>query len=165
MESEANAAVLRAIADVLCKTGGLMLVAGCLGYLAFFWATAPRWESVTGTVVSREIVTHARSGTRGSSTHRPELTYTYRVGGQDYRSRRIGDSEVSRNYYIRSLAVRAIDSYPLGPVTVYYDPTDPRRSALDTSLLNIFVIMAGGFGLLLATFGVRMSRKDPTAQP
>ncbi len=158
----------RIVTGLLCRMFGLTILVSCLLYLLIVWAMAPRWQSVTGMIVKREI--NWQSGGRSSrgsanlGSYHPEITYSYQVAGQDYTSRRIGDGTTGRNYYIRSFAHRAIDRYPFGPVTVYYDPTNPARSALDPSVLNGLVLGLSGFGLLLAAIGYRMRRKDAAAK-
>ena len=158
----------RIVAGMVCKMFGLTSLASCLLYIAIAWAMAPRWQSVTGTIVYRDISWHAGGrSSRGGATlgsYDPYVTYNYQVAGRDYSSHRIRDSGLSVTSYFRSFAASAIDRYPFGPVTVYYDPNNPARSALETSVLNGLVLGLGGFGLLIAGIGFRMRRKDLAAK-
>lgn len=151
---------------IACWNIGGLLFGGVLIWGIVNWASAPRWQSVTGQMVFTEITTHTSRNSRGSNTtHTPRLNYRYNVGGRDYMSNRVRDGSISRNYMTQRGAQQIIDRYTNGPLIVYYDPADPQRAALDTSPLNDLLIYTGAFGLLLIIAGFvtthRFARDDP----
>lgn len=155
------------IVRLTCWNLGGLIFGGVLIWGVYSWASAPRWQTVIGQVVFTEITTRDSRNSRGvsSTTYSPRLNYRYQVGGRDYLSNRFRDGSISRNYMTERGARQAIDRYTSGPLTVYYDPVDPQRSALDVSPLNDLLIYTGGFGLLLIVAGFvlmhRFARDDP----
>lgn len=112
------------------------------------------WQTVTGRVVSSEVVS------RGPNRYRPAITYEYRVGDDLYRSSGLGltDETWSTGNH-RNVAEEVAAHAPGAAVTVHYDPADPQRSALQLrdrggSGWRLLGLISGGLALLclLAVF-------------
>ncbi len=86
-------------------------------------SVASQWPRTMGTVLSSTVqVGHGG----GSRNEQPLVYYAYQVNGEVFQGHRV---RVGR---IPSSASSTIARYPAGsPVVVYYDPSDPRNSALE----------------------------------
>ncbi|MCV9935949.1 DUF3592 domain-containing protein [Boseaceae bacterium BT-24-1] len=63
----------------------------------------------------------------GTVVNVPDVAYTFKIGGQDYRGTRVSLGDISGKY-----AEEALARYPAGKtVTVYYDPADPDDCVLE----------------------------------
>jgi hypothetical protein len=88
--------------------------------------------------------------------HTPVIEYTYVVDGKPYRNDAFtaGDDEMRED-----LARSILERYPVGaPCTVYYDPADPRISALSihpTSRVVTLMIVTLCLGTMQLLAGVR----------
>jgi hypothetical protein len=139
----------------------IVLVALPMGAVAFLLAgrawrglcqilTARRWPSVAGQVVAsgvKETAVRVRRRTRGTrfrlaQRYAPQVVYVYEVSGVGYRGDRIHLNETvlaSGPDYAEWVAAR----YPVGsPVTVYYNPANPGKTALDLHISWTFWIYA-----------------------
>lgn len=141
-----------------------LLISACAGGVTFLiaWAliasgfrsrrdalASQTWPFVIGAVVAARV-TESRSSSNSSNTFSPLITYEYEVRGQHYRSSNrsfAGDMEPADQGYAQSVVAHYL-SNPL--VTVYYDPSDPARAALDRKIGNAWKITVGvGVGLVL----------------
>lgn len=112
------------------------------------------WPSVEGEIRSSEVV---RSSTSDGTSFRAEVTYTYRVDGQNFTGDRIQTTTVSSSN--RSRAVSIQRQYPVGQsVEVFYNPERPDRALLEPGVRSgsLFVFAFGGLfsgaGLLMILF-------------
>ena len=156
-----------------CLAFGGLLVAIALLWVAVHWLNAPAWASVEGQLVEARVTSDTRtvntgssrtggSGTRQQRYYRADIGYRYRVGGRDYSGSGIGDGE-DWNYWSYDSAAAAVARYSGSGVTVYYDPADPERSALDTNIFGIVPPVIGGIGLLLLGLGMWLRRRHGEA--
>lgn len=116
------------------------------------YVVATTYERTTGTVQSAEMKTTQHVGRihlGGNRYYEPNVTYSYRVGGQNYTGRNVAlGGEIDTN--ARSRATEVLDRYSAGErVTVYYDPDSPESAHLSRR----FAFFPGGVlfavGLLL----------------
>ena len=117
-----------------------------IAFLAMFFAgkrraaEIARWPTVTGSIVLSRVEEFTirrdkmKRTARGMSAtrraHMPVVEYRYAVGGKEYSSRSVwADTEVSGDMaYAQNIATR----YQPGMVVmVFYDPADPKRTALE----------------------------------
>ena len=151
-----------------CLAFGGLLVAIALLWVAAHWLNAPAWATVEGQVVQARVASDTRTVSRGGSSrtgggggtrqetfYRADIVYRYRVGGRDYTGFGIGDGE-DWNYGTHDGAASAVARYDQPGVTVWYDPADPERSALDTNIFGIVPPIIGGIGVLLLGLGLRL---------
>ena len=81
--------------------------------------------------------------------YQPKIVYQYRVHDQDYEGSHVRFDEVSSDR--PSEARKAVDAYPVGrTVDVFYDASDPSRSALEVGLNGSDPL----WGMLLLPFNV-----------
>ncbi len=93
---------------------------------------AAGWPITRGTVMSATVQVSHNGGSRHEA---PLVLYTYQVNGQVYQGQRVrvGD-EYGRTRVngAASSAANTVARYPAGScVEVFYDPTNPARSALE----------------------------------
>jgi hypothetical protein len=159
------------LGPLFCFGLGGPLAGLALLWLAVHWLSAPGWASVEGQVVQARVKADTRtvssgssrtggSGTRQESYYRADIVFHYRVNGRDYTGYGIGDGE-DWNYWSYGSAVAAVARYSGPIVTVYYDPSNPERSALDTNIFGIVPVIMGGLGagLLVLGFWLRRGRR------
>lgn len=93
-------------------------------------AEASGWPSGTGTVDRAWIDTQQGGGRRNRTRYYPRVEYRYPVGGTIYRNHYIWLTS-SHSYSTYDGAMAVVRAYPPGSrVQVFYNPADPRRSAL-----------------------------------
>jgi hypothetical protein len=134
----------------ICGVGALVwyLVTAQLAWSAQSWAVAD------GRVVESTIAAVAGKG----RNYAPVVTYSFEAGGQTYTGRGIY-VDGPRNYSSTDRAARDLRDYPTGaPVRVYYDPADPRRTALRLEADYTPIMISAGFGLFmfLVGFAIRL---------
>lgn len=89
-----------------------------------------RYQSVPGVVTQSRI--RDLSDSEGT-TYKPDVAYTYVVGGRTYSGDRIRTKDLATSNHAR--ARRIIADYPVNAaVQVRYDPSDPARALLDPRL-------------------------------
>jgi len=134
-----------AIAAFFCVIGGP--ISGYFLTRIFFEARASAsWPSVSGTVTKVQI------GNTGVGRYFADVSYNYRVGGNDLTGSKVRASD--GEYNIRDGAVQAIRGLSVGQsVPVYYNPSDPGQALLrpgagfqEYALLFVPVLMFG-FGV------------------
>lgn len=152
------------VGPLLCAGLGGLLTGVALLWLAIHWFSAPGWATAEGRIVQAGVTSGSYTvsrangrGTRQETRYRADISYRYTVGGRDYTGQGIGDG-VDWNYWSYESAAAAVAPYNQAVVTVYYDPSDPGRSALDTSVFGIVPLILGGAGLPLLGLGLWLRR-------
>lgn len=119
------ASALIALAALIA--GGLVLIAGvvvvytALAMIGLARASR-RWPSSSGRIVRSEI-----------RDDRAFIRYGYAVEGEEYEGSDVASGD--RPYRTARSAARRLQRYPVGaPVTVYYDPRQPRIAILEPGL-------------------------------
>lgn len=103
-------------------------VLACLTIVLFDFGDGVRgvrsldWSPTRGVVLSAE---YRNGGDKGS--YSAAAAYTYTVAGQRYSGNRVSFAHQAGEAYVEALIAPL---QPGDPVTVYYDPADPRRSVL-----------------------------------
>ncbi len=84
---------------------------------------AAAWPEVRGTVLSATVQVSAQGNGRHET---PLVLYSYRVGDREFQGSRVNVGALTRQ------AADVVARYPAGScVQVFYDPSDPTRSALE----------------------------------
>jgi len=113
----------------------VLLLAGGVGFFftairPFFQGMAARdWVETPCHILSSEVKRSA--GSKGGSTYRPEINYTYQVDGRQYQSDRyqFGFRTSSSG---RESKAAVVARYPRGKMAVcYVDPHNPQEAVLD----------------------------------
>jgi len=126
-----------AIFGGLCAVIVPLLVLGGLGYFLYrrsqqanvARAAAQAWPHTSGTVLRSRVQTR-RSG--NSTSHYPVVVYEYEVGGRRFQGQTIKAGDQFMSVRIMGQADETVDRYPVGKhVTVYYNPQNPKESALE----------------------------------
>ncbi|MBI3882343.1 MAG: DUF3592 domain-containing protein [Verrucomicrobia bacterium] len=111
--------------------------------------SAQNFASAPGRVTHSEVI--RMRGSKGGSSYRPKIVYTYEVDGRTLTSEQYHFGEMSSSDARWANAVLA--QHPVGrEVTVRYDPADPKRAVLKTGIEGdeLFV------GLFLTPFNAIM---------
>ena len=111
---------------------------------------AQHWLAVKASIQSSSV--RCWRSSKGSTTYRPQIAYTYAVGTNTYRSDvvRFGPQAVGR-----AEAEETSRRFPQGAEAVaYVDPGAPYRAVLDHDLLSSEVKWEIGDGLALVVAGV-----------
>jgi len=123
---------------------GIAILAAAFGVTSFVRAqrlagASARWPTVPGTVTASTVIEEEieekrsddKSIIRKIRRYQVDLRYAYQVGKRDF----VGTTENwgwTGIYGLRELAEKAAGQYSQGqPVTVYYDPEQPRNAVLD----------------------------------
>jgi hypothetical protein len=124
---------------------GIAILAAVFGVTSFIRArrlagASARWPTVPGTVTASSVIEEEiedkssddkSSIIRKTRRYQVDLRYAYHVGKRDF----VGTAENwgwTAIYGLRELAEKAAGQYSQGqPVTVYYDPEQPRNAVLD----------------------------------
>lgn len=95
------------------------------------------WETVDGVVTSSSVT--ESTGGEGGTTYCLNVYYEYVVDGNTYNGDRVS---FSSDNSCDSWSQNADDDYPEGSeITVYYDPSDPSESVLESGLSGVDFIM------------------------
>lgn len=122
---------------------------------------AQRWPSVTGKVVSSNIVEgHSTDSKTGQTIHtyRPEVEYSYTVAGTELKGTRIAFGKIL--YYQPAEGEAFLAKHAPGTgIPVWHDPAAPAEAVLDTNPAHATHLAAAdfamlGFGLLAVGAGV-----------
>jgi hypothetical protein len=111
-------------------------------------ASAPGWLAAKGKVLSVEVGSFPKPG-MGMVGYAAVIGYNYDVKGVIYKG---GDMVTGPNLGTDPVSARALaDRYPVGtPVTVHYNPKDPREAAIQVvPARGAFYIKAGAVILAL----------------
>ncbi len=96
------------------------------------------WPTTDGQITTSALGEGSVAGLRGSS-HRvwsPNVSYRYRVGGQDYTGTRVDFSESPTKDQARMAAT--VKRFAVAaPVTVHYRAQDPNHSVLDAGASSV----------------------------
>lgn len=94
--------------------------------------TVGDWPTTSGTVIASVVQSHKpRPEQKTAATYTPLVTYTYRMGEQDYTSHNL-DFLPLRSHVTAASAEAIVARYPVGSeVKVYYNPLGPQQAALD----------------------------------
>jgi hypothetical protein len=124
-----------------------------------------RWPTVAGTVTTSDVIEEAIEGKNNDDKsfirkiyrYQVDLRYAYQIGKRDFvgTAANWGGTAI---YGLREMAEQAADQYRPGqPVTIYYDPEQPRNAVLEPenrkgslALLIVAAICAVFGGLFLA---------------
>lgn len=112
---------------------------------------AKDWASATGNVVSLEIVEGQNRSSETQQvirTYRPEVTYSYTVGGKEFKSSRIAFGKI---LYYQSAEAEAFKSkYGQGAqVPVFYDPAAPDQAVLDRDPSHATKLVFADYGMMI----------------
>jgi len=104
------------------------------------------WPSVQGVVNVSQV--ERQEPTRRVS-YRAHVEYSYAVNDQQYTGRRLRLNDARSTQ--QSAAQAIVDRYRVGsPVTVFYDPTDPKSAALEVGVsARSYLYFAIALGLLV----------------
>jgi hypothetical protein len=129
--------ILLSLGGGLCAVILPILILGGIGYYLYrrnqqstaYWQAAQSWPSTTGLVLGSTIKV-TRSARSRSET--PVVVYEYEVNGRSYKEHSIKAGDQFMRIQVFGEAMATISRYPVGKkVTVYYDPANPARSALE----------------------------------
>lgn len=150
--------------------GGLAYAA--LGFIGLQEAQIPSsWSQVKGHIMSHDIVVTDHKGPDGkvTQTFKPSVSYRYEVNGEFLIGTRLSRFEQERT--IRGVAEEEIKDLSMGsPVSVYYDPADPKNTVLRKSdTLGPFQAISAGLCIGLGSLAIfiiswRRNRKPVAAR-
>lgn len=122
-------------------------------------AEASGWPSVEGRVDRAWVDTQRGSGRRNRVRYYPRVEYRYPVGGTTYANHYIWLTS-SQSYSTYESAMDVVRAYPPGSaVQVFYNPADPRRSALRVQGQQSVFIFVIALGLVLLGVGWWLHRR------
>lgn len=120
------------------------------------------WPTVQGTVISSQSLRDSSRIKGGGYNHyyTVNVTYRYSVNGGTYQSN-VFVFGVAKSFPDSAQAQSVVTAHPVnGPVTVYYDPSDPSSACLEPGKVpeqfGLLTLMSGGLllvGLLLLISG------------
>lgn len=125
-----------------------------------------RWLTTRGRIMLSEIEVIATTAGR---RYREVLQYEYIITGVTYQSNTISFPDHLVRFFMNGVrskknAESIINKYPVGSeVVIYYEPSRPERSTLETGLKNINFILVGvittilGAGLLMVLLSMYIS--------
>ncbi|MFX1511456.1 MAG: DUF3592 domain-containing protein [Promethearchaeota archaeon] len=106
-----------------------------------------KWPSVEGEIVASKL--GVRFDDEGVWIYKPNIIYSYLVGGREYHGERIIIMQAF--YPSKSWAQKQVDKYPLGlRVNVYYNPDAPKKAVLEPGMNFHFQIL---WFVILPLFG------------
>ncbi len=114
------------------------------------------WPSVPGIIRSSTVA--SQRGSKGGTTYKPEVTYSYTVDGTEYRGDLIAYGLKGSSSSSRSFAQYYDAKYPEGAtVPVAYDPAHPQTSVLEPGVSKrafILVVFGAVFAMNALMFGL-----------
>ena len=150
------------------KNGTLFMIAGGAVCLWGLWEAvqaqrSASWPAVEGTVVSSKVAAGTSgTGSSRSTTYKAEVKYHYQVDGAAYENDVLRIGQVAMGW--KSGAKENVRQHPRGPDTIYYDPSQPSNSVLETGLYWE-VGLKPAVGCLFFVVGVVMFRGRKYARP
>ena len=106
----------------------LLLLSAWLTYSIISFTNAIQtksWPSVKGIVKSTDV---KKVSSKGTSQYSPVIDYSYRIGNEEYFSNKYSSSTARGS---SQWAKELIGKHPVNsPISVYYDPKDPKNSVL-----------------------------------
>jgi hypothetical protein len=142
-EMELISIIIGSIGALVALFGGVCAVVVPVAFLAafgiFFYrrsqqakatkVAAQSWAQTNGIVLQSSVQTH-RSG--NSTSVVPVVVYQYQVDGKTYQNQTIKAGDKYMAVRVSWQARSTVDKYPIGAaVKVYYDPANPKDSALE----------------------------------
>jgi Protein of unknown function (DUF3592) len=129
-----------------------------IGFLLFITALQVKplltWRPTPATVVSSDVG-YVRNS-KGGTTWKPVIKYTYSVSGAEYSSYRVAALEQSAS---QNWALSISRRFPAGAaITAWYDPRKPSDAIIDRHLATIPFIMMGIMGGVLLLFAAAVKR-------
>lgn len=112
-----------------------------------------KWPTTRGRIISSKIRIEERSH-RDTTYYHPEVTYTYSVDGQDYKSQQLSVGDFDSDSVKR--AQKVVDKYPRNlEVKVFYDPDNPGNALIETGFRfsSVLVFMLGAVFFIAAILG------------
>lgn len=139
------------------------LVFGGVGYYRYKAGRASSgWPVVRGKINYARVQSRR---TNNRTDYTASIRYSYSINGTSYTGNEITASD--KNFKTRSRADAALRPYPVGSeVDVYYNPSKPQQSVLETGLpMNVFLLMGVGVFCFLLAVLVIMSLFKKGMQP
>ncbi|MGE5223389.1 MAG: DUF3592 domain-containing protein [Omnitrophica WOR_2 bacterium] len=132
------------------------------------------WPSIPARITFSEIEEDRSIGLDALILYRPDIHYTYEVGGQIYTSRQLSVIDVSTPD--KTTARDTVGNYPVGkPAYAYYNPKNPTQAVLVPGLspgVWVPLEIGGSFtavGLVFFTILIRVALRNlenpPIAEP
>ncbi len=109
-----------------------------------------RWMAAQGTVVSARV---SQVSTPQGFLYAPDVTYSYRLGGQEYSGHAITFNDTQTDN--EAAAAHVVQAYPRGKVVdVYVDPADPTHAVLLRSIApgRMFLVAIAVPAMFLGAF-------------
>jgi hypothetical protein len=143
--------VHRLIAVLLIVAGAVTVGWGSLNLLDSY--TSQNWPVATGTVLSSKVTRqHARRGRSRRMVYRPEVAYSYRVGGHEYHGERLAFN--AADYSDAAEAHAIADRYrPEDQLSVRYKPSDPSCCVIMPGVTQGSLVVPG-IGIALLMVGI-----------
>lgn len=133
--------------------GCLAISGGFLGVAGWYrvWAQKSRyWSRTTGKVIWAQVESEM---SEDGKVFFPKILYRYKVNGQRYDGDRIYFGDVNRSEDSIEAEIILEKRRPDDEVTVFYDPSNPRRAVLERGTgpsVNRYM----RWGLAFAAFGI-----------
>ena len=156
-------------AETLILAWGLALLAAAAGMAAWSWSETAKtrdWQRVEGRVIeTRTQFQHSQARYGVSLTWTPVVRYAYEVDGRRLTGVRVYPGTPRQWSDEAELTDFLAETYPPGaPVTVHYDPADPRMAALLIESDYTWTWILGGTGLWFAFLGWGLRRLERRRQ-
>ena len=104
------------------------------------------WVPATAQIITGYII--ARRGSK-STSYVLDITYTYKVLGQNYESNQFSFGSEGTGYDTRKKAEGTLAKYPTGSqVTIYHNPNNPQQAVLERKYDSTGAILAVIVGIL-----------------
>ncbi len=158
-----------------CLPVALLFVAVGLGFGSIFAVRAWRdvriftvWRETTCTILSTDV---GSSGGSSSSrpSYRPEITFSFEVGGREYRCTGWDSWALSGDYGGGSAAYyrRVVDRFEIGrSYPCWYDPADPGQAVLVKRIRPLYVLAVLPLAFLtLGAMGLWAVLAKPRSRP
>jgi len=134
------------IAAVCILIGAPILYWGVQGLAVGYESTS--WPTTSGKVL--ESAVHSTHDRNRGTTFRAELLYKYVVNGESYSGRQLapGGADLEDSAEVTAI----LGNHPIGSdIPVYYSPTDPSQSILETGIRAIgIVFLVTGLSFVVA---------------
>ena len=116
------------------------------------------WLETTGTINESKVVQGSNvlmsndEDGESAPVFFPEISYTYRVAGLEYTSKRLTFAGV-KSFSKRENAEKAASLYPVGTqIPIYYDPKNPKEAVVDRTAKKSNILLT--FGILFIIIGL-----------
>jgi len=113
-----------------------------------------QWPSTVGTITESAVSGDFQSfGGKSMWIEEPHLSYSYRVGGNEYTGHNISIAEMDSAS--KQDAQAKIEPYPVGKqVPIYYDPNDPEVAYLERQSGGTALALAGIVSVIFFVIGI-----------